>query len=139
MPIFNNLFSTKEQPVQTIEFKSYALRNAAFEDLLARIGASSNSIKGGKISPAAAMHYYESVPSVFASVNTIAREGANIQPLIFDTEENKVAETPETDALLTLLNFPNTDVSGEEFVEQNLSFFKATGNAFILAQGKVNF
>lgn len=137
---FLDIFKTKEVPPTEIIFKSYEV-SSQFNSVAEFVAQFRENGKDTSIrlAPSQSLDYYHRIPSVFNAVNTIARESSNIAPLVFDKEEKKVDESDSSEKLLTLLNFPNTDVSGQEFMENTVAFLKSTGNAFFMVEGRVDF
>lgn len=79
--------------------------------------------------------YYSSVSPVFNSVDLIAREGAEVKPVIFDKETD---EFTDDFPLIDLLNNPGNGLTGRELFESLYSFYEITGNAFLIATGPID-
>jgi len=88
-----------------------------------------------RLTPFRALEYYNTVAPVHTAINMIATEVSSLYFIEFNirTDEQNV----ESD-LLSLLKFPNADCSQYEFMTQLTSFYKLTGNAFIIATGPVH-
>lgn len=123
-PIINKLFSSK------VEVKSSSLQfwpDSSFPEFLLDGG-------NGDLSAFAAIKLYEQVMPFFNAVDMRSQGVSGIQPRIFDRVTSQFLPNNE---LIELLRKPNADVSQVEFLEQISSFYDITGDAFILATGRI--
>ncbi len=93
---------------------------------------SGSSYSYGLMNPTKALYYYTQVAPLFTSVNMISTEAAALDNVLINTRTDEII----TDApVLQLLSNPNADCTGDEFMSQLVSFYKLTGNVFIVATG----
>lgn len=87
------------------------------------------------LTPTKALEYYRTVAPLYTAINSIASEVGSLDLVTY----NKISGESDEDAeILDLLKFPNADCVQYEFLVQIASFYKLTGNAFVVATGPVN-
>lgn len=91
--------------------------------------------RASSLPPKKAIEYYTNVAPLFTAINSIASEvgGLNIQ--LYDERSGEYLTEHE---ILSLLKFPNADITQFEFFTQLSSFYKLTGNVFVVATGPIN-
>jgi len=81
------------------------------------------------------LHLFKRTAPLFNAIDIITEEIGAIKPIIWDrVEEKPVRES----AVLDLLNNPNPQTSGPEFLQQMASYFLITGNNFLLGTGGIS-
>lgn len=82
-----------------------------------------------------AIDYYQKCAPLFSAVQLLADEISGITPYVYNTNDRTfTVKSP----LLDLLENPNLDITGNEFLEQLACYFIITGNCFIVATGDSN-
>ena len=82
----------------------------------------------------ALLKYYKQCAPLADSVDTIANDAAEIDPIVWDTKENEPVEDHD---VLALLEIPNTTQSYEDFMIELASMFLITQNTFLESVGNV--
>jgi len=72
---------------------------------------------------------YENNPFIFSAVNIRSNSVASVPFLVFDKSDNEITK-PDHD-LIKLLNNPNPEMSGKEFVREIQEYLGINGNAMI--------
>lgn len=81
------------------------------------------------------MQYYIQVSPLFDAIDRIATEVSNISLYVQNLKTEKFTSLHP---VLDLLEKPNTDMIGLEFLHQLAAYYLITGNAYIVATGDVN-
>ncbi len=87
------------------------------------------------LTPIRAMEYYSTVAPLFSAIHMTSSEVGSLDLCLRNVESGELEFNSE---ILDLLKFPNADCTQYEFMVQLSTFYKLTGNAFIVATGPVN-
>lgn len=90
----------------------------------------------GKVDLAASLtiELYKQCAPLYTVIDWIANEVCSIEPLLWDSKEKKFIDNHD---LLELLKFPGADLIYEELIHRLVTFYLLTGNAYIVADGKI--
>jgi len=128
MKIFNFLKKKKIIEIKQSDPRSGLFRELSIVDSLFGMGKYD-------LAASVALYYYEHCAPLFTVIDWIANEVCSIKPLLWNSDEKKfIDEHP----LLELLKYPGTDTIYEEFLHRLVTFYLLTGNAYIIADGKIN-
>ena len=125
IPIFSKLSKLFSQTRQQKSFNG-SWPNASFANFLTLQGHHN-------LAAHQAIDYYRQVGAVGTSINTIGREIASLQPLLFNQEDNQF---DTSNPLLTFLQNPNADSTWNEFITRLSVFYMITGNTYIWASSQ---
>ena len=81
------------------------------------------------------MQYYMQVSPLFDAIKKISQECSTIKLFVQDCVSEKY---DKVHPLLSLLRKPNTDMGAREWIDQVISYYLITGNAYICATGSAN-
>ena len=124
--VFNPNHVETPAPIAEPEVKSH-VGGTSFADFLHGKGEAD-------LAAYAALRMYAEAMPLFNAIDIRARNYAAVPRRLFDTrKEEFVDEHP----LLDLLKAPNADMSGNELQYAFSSYFDATGNAYMVATGRV--
>lgn len=102
-----------------------------FNTLFSQTGFSSSS----RLAPSRALYYYSNIAPLFTAINYLSNEVGWLDVYVNDKKNLKILDNHD---IIKLLKQPNADITQFEFMTQLASFFKITGNAFLIATGPVN-
>lgn len=118
---------TKDSQEPT-EIKSLNFPAMSFADFLADQGLFS-------LSAIAAIQMYVDAQPLYNAIDMRAQAFSDIPIRLKDTKKDVFVDEHE---VLDLLNQPNGDTTGQEFLYQVASFFDITGNSLMFAGGRIN-
>lgn len=81
-----------------------------------------------------AVEFYRKVMPFFSAVDMRSTHISRVPCRLYNSKDENIPSHP----LLDLLKAPNADMDGIEFMEQVSSFYDITGEAFIVATGRVD-
>jgi len=81
-----------------------------------------------------ALQFFKTTAPLFNAIDIITEEIAAIQPIIWDRVEEKPVKESK---VLDLLNMPNPQLSGPEFLQEMASYFLITGNNLLVGTGSI--
>lgn len=117
---------TKSNPTR-IEYKSNSFPTTSFADFLSSGG-------NHDLANIVAIQMYMDAMPLFAAVDIRARNFSQIPIRVWDKQKSEFLDDHPA---LELLDNPNADVTGSEFLYQYASYFDITGDSFLFAGGRV--
>ncbi len=123
IPIFSKIFSGLRKQKSSSNACVTSWPSASFANFLTLRGHHN-------LAAHQAINYYRQVAAAGTSIDTIAREIASLEPLLFNQEDNQFTLS---DPLLTFLQRPNADSTWNEFMTRLSAFRIITGNSYIWA------
>jgi len=126
IPIFSKLFSKRRQQKSFSNACGTSWHNGSFANFLTLHGHHN-------LAAHQAIDYYRQVGPVGSSIDTIAREIASLQPLLFNQEDNQFTTSHP---LLKFLQKPNADSTWNEFITRLSAFDMITCNTYIWASSQ---
>lgn len=88
-----------------------------------------------EIATGKALLYYQMASPVFTGIDLISKEIASITPVIFDNKNNTYINNHP---LLDLLKKPHDSTTDTSFIYEFSTFYLATGNNYMVAEGNIN-
>lgn len=125
MAIFG--WAKKKAPVQTSQIETKSLTGSSFAGFL-------QDTDNWDLSFAVLIQYFKRCAPFSDAVGTIADAFADISPVV---KNKKTDEYIYDHPVLSLLEFPNNDMSGEDFRRHIASMYLITGNPFLKSIGDV--
>jgi HK97 family phage portal protein len=120
-------FLNKLNPIPFIK-KSYAAVSS-IPQYMHQIFRNNSVRKSNTINSLEALQFWRDVSTIGIAIDKITEEFANITPYLKEKKNNEIIKS---NPVLDLLEKPNTDITREEFMTSLCSYYKMSGNVYII-------